>query len=214
MPDAIQWVKKDPNKENVFWPTAELKQRTWVSDEAIYDQANADPEAFWTKHAEDLHWFKKWDKTYEFAPQAYKWFIGGKTNLSYNSLDRHIEAGKGDNIALIWEPEPIKEEAVKLTYKQLHERVCKFANALKDLGVKKGDAVGIYLPMIPEAVIAMQACVRIGAPHSVVFSAFSSESLRDRMVDCGAKVIITADGYYRRGKPINLKKSAAAGVEE
>ncbi|MCK5584447.1 acetate--CoA ligase [Candidatus Bipolaricaulota bacterium] len=214
MPDAIQWVKKDPNKEDVFWPTAELKQRTWVSDEAIYDQANADPEAFWAKHAEDLHWFKKWDKTYEFAPQAYKWFIGGKTNLSYNSLDRHIEAGKGDNIALIWEPEPIKEEAVKLTYKQLHERVCKFANALKDLGVKKGDAVGIYLPMIPEAVIAMQACVRIGAPHSVVFSAFSSESLRDRMVDCGAKVIITADGYYRRGKPINLKKSADAGVED
>lgn len=213
MPDAIQWVKKDPNRGNVFWPTDELKQRTWVSDEAIYDQANADPEAFWAKHAEDLHWFKKWDKTYEFAPQAYKWFVGGKTNLSYNSLDRHIEAGKGDNIALIWEPEPIEEEAVKLTYKQLHERVCKFANALRDLGVKKGDAVGIYLPMIPEAVIAMQACVRIGAPHSVVFSAFSPDSLCTRMVDCEAKVLITADGYYRRGKTINLKKNADAGVE-
>jgi len=213
VPDAIQWVKKDPNRGNVFWPTDELKQRTWVSDEAIYDQANADPEAFWAKHAEDLHWFKKWDKTYEFAPQAYKWFVGGKTNLSYNSLDRHIEAGKGDNIALIWEPEPIEEEAVKLTYKQLHERVCKFANALRDLGVKKGDAVGIYLPMIPEAVIAMQACVRIGAPHSVVFSAFSPDSLCTRMVDCEAKVLITADGYYRRGKTINLKKNADAGVE-
>lgn len=213
MPDAIQWVKKDPNRGNVFWPTDELKQRTWVSDEAIYDQANADPEAFWAKHAEDLHWFKKWDKTYEFAPQAYKWFVGGKTNLSYNSLDRHIEAGKGDNIALIWEPEPIEEEAVKLTYKQLHERVCKFANALRDLGVKKGDAVGIYLPMIPEAVIAMQACARIGAPHSVVFSAFSPDSLCTRMVDCEAKVLITADGYYRRGKTINLKKNADAGVE-
>lgn len=213
MPDAIQWVKKDPNRGNVFWPTDELKQRTWVSDEAIYDQASADPEAFWAKHAEDLHWFKKWDKTYEFAPQAYKWFVGGKTNLSYNSLDRHIEAGKGDNIALIWEPEPIEEEAVKLTYKQLHERVCKFANALRDLGVKKGDAVGIYLPMIPEAVIAMQACARIGAPHSVVFSAFSPDSLCTRMVDCEAKVLITADGYYRRGKTINLKKNADAGVE-
>ncbi len=214
MPDAIQWVKEDPNKENVFWPTDELKQRTWVSDEAIYDQANADPEAFWAKHAEDLHWFKKWDKTYEFAPHAYKWFVGGKINLSYNSLDRHIEASKGDNIALIWEPEPIEEEAVKLTYKQLHKRVCKLANALKDLGVKKGDAVGIYLPMIPEAVIAMQACARIGAPHSVVFSAFSPDSLRARMVDCEAKVVITADGYYRRGKAINLKKNADAGVED
>ena len=214
MPDAIQWVKEDPNKENVFWPTDELKRQTWVSDEAIYDQANADPEAFWAKHAEDLHWFKKWDKIYEFAPHAFKWFVGGKTNLSYNSLDRHIKAGKGDNIALIWEPEPIEEEAVKLTYTQLHERVCKFANALKDLGVKKGDAVGIYLPMIPEAVIAMQACARIGAPHSVVFSAFSPDSLRARMVDCEAKVVITADGYYRRGKAINLKKNADAGVED
>jgi len=213
VPDAIQWVKTDPNKENVFWPNDELKKRTWVSDESVYDQANADPEAFWAKHAEDLHWFKKWDKTYEFAPQAYKWFVGGKTNLSYNSLDRHIEEGKGDNVALIWEPEPIEEEAVKLTYKQLHERVCKFANALKDLGVSKGDAVGIYLPMIPEAVVAMQACARIGAPHSVVFSAFSPESLRDRMVDCEAKVLITADGYYRRGKAINLKKNADVGVE-
>jgi len=209
----MQWVKKDPNKENVFWPNEELKKKAWVSDEAIYAKANSDPEAFWAEQAETLHWFKKWDKAYEFAPHAYKWFVGGKTNLSYNSLDRQIEAGKGDNIALIWEPEPIEEEAVKLTYKQLHERVSKFANALKDLGVKKGDAVGIYLPMIPEAVIAMQACARIGAPHSVVFSAFSPESLRDRMVDCDAKVVITADGYYRRGKAINLKKNADAGIE-
>jgi len=214
VPDAIQWVKKDPNKENVFWPSDEMKQKAWVADEAIYDKAKADPEAFWAGHAEDLHWFKKWDKTYEFAPQSYKWFVGAKTNLSYNSLDRHIEAGKGDNIALIWEPEPVEEEAVKLTYKQLHEQVSKFANALKDLGVKKGDAVGIYLPMIPEAVVAMQACARIGAPHSVVFSAFSPESLRDRMVDCNAKVVITADGYYRRGKPINLKKNADAGIAD
>ncbi len=213
MADALQWVKKDPNEENVFWPTEELKKRTWVSDEAIYEQAKSDPEAFWAGHAKDLHWFKPWDKTYEFAPQAYKWFVGGKTNLSYNSLDRHIEAGKGDNLALIWEPEPIDEQPVKLTYKQLHEQVSKLANALKALGVKKGDAVGIYLPMIPEAVVAMQACARIGAPHSVVFSAFSPDSLRDRMVDCEAKVVITADGYFRRGKAINLKANADAGIE-
>ncbi len=212
MSEAKQWVKKDPNKENVFWPTEDLKQRTWVSDESIYAEATADPEAFWNKQAEELHWFAKWNKTYEFAPQAYKWFVGGKTNLSYNSLDRHIEAGNGDRIALIWEPEPSDEPALKLTYRQLHERVAKFANALRKLGVQKGDRVGIYLPMIPEAVVAMQACARLGAPHSVVFSAFSPDSLRDRMVDAGAKVLITADGYYRRGKAIDLKKNADAGV--
>jgi len=211
--EATQWVKKDPNQENVFWPTKKLKERTWVSDESIYKEANADPEGFWSKYAEELHWSKKWNKTYEYAPYAYQWFIGGKINLSYNSLDRHLEAGNGDNIALIWEPEPTDEEAVKLTYKELHQRVCKLANALKDLGVERGDRVGIYLPMIPEAVVAMQACARLGAPHSVVFSAFSPDSLRDRLVDAGAKVLITADGYHRRGKAIDLKKNADLGVK-
>ncbi|MFC2077207.1 acetate--CoA ligase [Candidatus Bipolaricaulota bacterium] len=213
MPDALQWVKEDPNRENVFWPTEELKARTWVSDESIYEKANADPESFWATHAEELHWFRKWDTAYEYAPHEYKWFVGGKTNLSYNSLDRHLEAGRGDNVALIWEPEPLEHEAVKLTYRELHVEVCKFANVLKGLGVSKGDRVGIYMPMIPEAVVAMQACARIGAPHSVVFSAFSPDSLRDRMVDAGAKILLTADGYYRRGKAINLKKNADLGVE-
>ncbi len=213
MSEGIRWVEKDPTKENVYWPAESLKERAWVADEAIYEQAAADPIAFWTDRAEELHWFKRWDKAYDYAPHAYKWFVGAKTNLSYNSLDRHIEAGKGDDIALIWEPEPIEEEALKLTYSQLHERVSRFANVLKGLGVEKGDRVGIYLPMIPEAVVAMQACARIGAPHSVVFSAFSPESLRDRMVDAGAKVLVTADGYYRRGKAINLKKNADLGVE-
>ena len=213
MSDPITWVKRDPHKENVFWPTDAMKKRAWVSDESIYAEASSDPETFWAKHAEELRWCKRWDKVYEFKPQAYKWFLGGKLNLSDNCLDRHIEAGHGDRIALIWEPEPVGEEAVKLTYKELHRRVCQFANALKKLGVRKGDRVGIYLPMIPEAVIAMQACARIGAPHSVVFSAFSPDSLRDRLVDAKAKVLITADGYYRRGKPINLKKNADAGVE-
>ncbi len=213
MAELVNWVRKDPNEENVFWPSDELKQRAWVSDESIYEQAKADPEGFWAKHAEELHWFKKWDKAYEFSPHSYKWFVGGKINLSYNSLDRHVEEGRGDRIALIWEPEPVDEPALKLTYKELHERVCKFANALKNLGVGKGDPVGIYLPMIPEAVIAMQACARIGAPHSVVFSAFSPESLRDRMIDAGAKVVVTADGYYRRGKAIRLKQNADKGTE-
>ena len=213
MSEAKQWVKKDPAKENVFWPTEELKERAWVSDESVYTEASADPVKFWAGHAEELHWFKKWEKDYEFAPQAYKWFVGGRINLSYNSLDRHIEAGKGDRIALIWEPEPTDEEPLRITYSELHELVSKFANVLKGLGVKKGERVGIYLPMIPEAVIAMQACARIGAPHSVVFSAFSPDSLRDRLVDAGAKVLITADGYYRRGKAIDLKKNADAGIE-
>jgi len=211
--EATQWVAKDPSQENVFWPSDDLRKHAWVSDESVYEQAKSDPVAFWSERAEDLSWFRKWDTAYEYAPHAYKWFVGGKLNLSYNSLDRHVEAGDGDKIALIWEPEPTHEPAVKLTYKELLEQVSKFANALKGLGVKKGDAVGIYMPMIPEAVVAMQACARIGAPHSVVFSAFSPDSLRDRMVDCEAKVVITADGYYRRGKAIDLKKNADAGIE-
>jgi len=211
--EPIKWVKKDPSRENVYWPNDAMKKRAWISDPAIYEKALADPVAFWAKHAEELHWFKKWDKPYEFAPYAFKWFVGGKTNLSYNSLDRHVKAGHGDRVALIWEPEPTAEKALKITYRELLARASKFANALKSLGVKKGDRVGIYLPMIPEAVVAMQACARIGAPHSVVFSAFSPESLRDRMVDAGAKLLITADGYWRRGKPIELKKSADLGVE-
>jgi len=211
--EAKQWVKKDPTRENVFWPTDELKKRAWVSDEAIYKKAAADPVAFWSQQAEELHWFKKWDKAYDPAPYAYKWFVGGKINLSYNSLDRHIQAGNGDRVAIIWEPEPMNEKPLHITYKELHERVCRLSNGLKSLGVKKGDRVGIYLPMIPEAMVAMQACARIGAPHSVVFSAFSPESLRDRLDDAGAKVLITADGYYRRGKPIDLKKAAEQGAE-
>jgi acetyl-CoA synthetase len=213
VPDATQWVRQDPKEENVFWPTEAMKARTWVSDASIYDEANADPEGFWAERAEELHWFRKWDTVYEYAPYAYKWFVGGTLNLSYNSLDRHIAEGRGDHVALIWEPEPLEQESVRLTYRELHEQVCRFANVLKALGVEKGDRVGIYMPMIPEAIVAMQACARIGAPHSVVFSAFSPDSLRDRMVDAGAKVLVTADGYFRRGKPINLKKNADIGAE-
>ncbi len=212
MSEPIKWVKKDPSRENMYWPSDAMKKHAWVSDESVYEKAKADPEGFWAKHAEELHWFKRWTKAYDFHPHAYKWFVGGKTNLSYNSLDRQLEKGRGDRVALIWEPEPVEEKAQKVTYKELHRQVCKFANALKGLGVKKGDRVGIYLPMIPEAVVAMQACARIGAPHSLVFSAFSPDSLRDRMIDAGAKVLITADGYWRRGKAINLKANADAAV--
>ena len=209
----VKWVEPDPKRENWFWPTDLMKERAWVSDPAIYEESWADPIAFWEKRAEEISWFKKWEKAYEEEPYRYHWFIGGKLNLSYNSLDRHVEAGKGDKVALIWEPEPPDEPNRIFTYRELLEEVSRLANALKELGIKKGDRVGIYLPMIPEAVIAMQAVVRIGAVHSVVFSAFSPESLRDRMIDCEAKVLITADGYYRRGKLINLKRNADLGIE-
>jgi acetyl-CoA synthetase len=204
----VKWVQPDPKRENWYWPTDALKKRAWVSDPKIYEKAAADPVKFWAERAEEIVWFEKWKETYIDEPYAYKWFVGGKLNISYNSLDRHVEAGKGEKVALIWEPEPPNEPNHILTYKDLLAEVSRLANALKRLGIKKGDRVGIYLPMIPEAVIAMQACVRIGAVHTVVFSAFSAESLRDRLLDCGARLLITADGYWRRGKLVDLKPQA------
>lgn len=205
---GMQWVTPDPNKPNWYWPSDALREHAWVSDPKIYEQAAADPIAFWAKRAEEITWSKRWTKVYEEEPYAYRWFVGGKLNLSYNSLDRHVEAGNGGKTALIWEPEPAAEPNRTFTYKELLDEVARFANALKALGVRKGDRIGIYLPMVPEAIIAMQAVVRIGAVHTVVFSAFSPESLRDRLLDSGAKVLITADGYYRRGKEIPLKGQA------
>ena len=204
----MKWVQPDPKRENWYWPTDALKKRAWVSDPKIYEKAAADPVKFWAERAEEIVWFEKWRETYIDEPYAYKWFVGGKLNISYNSLDRHVEAGKGEKVALIWEPEPPNEPNRILTYKDLLAEVSRLANALKRLGIKKGDRVGIYLPMIPEAVIAMQACVRIGAVHTVVFSAFSAESLRDRLLDSGARLLITADGYWRRGKLVDLKPQA------
>jgi len=210
----VKWVVEDPKKKNVFWPSDELKEKAWVSDESVYEEASKDPVSWWAKLAkEGITWFKDWTETYKWEPPFYQWFIGGKLNISYNALDRHIETWRRNKAALIWEPEPVDEQPRILTYYDLYREVNKFANVLKSLGVKKGDRVGIYLPMIPEVQIAMLACARIGAVHSVVFSAFSGKSLRDRMIDAEAKVLITADGYYRRGKVINLKENADTGVE-
>ncbi|MCX8158599.1 MAG: acetate--CoA ligase [Candidatus Diapherotrites archaeon] len=207
------WVVKDKEKD-IYWPSKEMKKKANISDEKIYEEALKDPIAFWAKMAEEgLYWFKKWDKTYEENPPFFKWFIGGKINASYNCLDRHIKAGKGQKTALIWVPEPTEEKERFLTYEELYKEVNKFANVLKSLGVKKGDRVGIYLPMIPEVQIAMLACARIGAIHSVVFSAFSGESLKARLIDANAKVLITANSYYRRGKALPLKQNADIGVE-
>jgi len=212
--EAKQWVERDPQGEDVFWPNEAMKERAWVSDASIYEEAMEDPEEFWAEQArEGIDWFEEWEETYQQEPYNYEWFVGGKLNLAYNALDRHVEGGKADETALIWEPEPTDEETVKYTYGELLEEVSKFSNVLESLGVEKGDRVGIYMPMIPESLVAMLACARVGAAHSVVFSAFSPDSLKDRLLDADAKVLITADGYYRRGKPLNLKKNADKGAD-
>lgn len=214
MTKAVKWVVEDKKQKGIYWPSEEMKKRAWISDKSIYKEAEKDPEVFWAKKAEEgLDWYRKWDKVYEARPPFFRWFIGGKLNACYNCIDRHVKAGKGEKPAIIWVPEPVEEKEKILTYNDLYEQVQKFANVLKDFGVKKGDKVGIYLPMIPEVQIAMLACARIGAIHSVVFSAFSGESLRTRMIDADAKVLVTANSYYRRGKPIELKKNADIGVE-
>ena len=214
MTEPKKWVKEDPEREDVFWPTEEMKERAWVSDESIYEEALEDPQGFWAKHAEEgIDWYEKWDEVYTEEPYNYEWFAGGKLNLCYNAVDRHVENGKGDEDAIIWEPEPTDEETVRMTYSELLEEVSKFANVLESFGVEKGDRVGIYMPMVPEALIAMLATARVGAAHSVVFSAFSPDSLKDRLEDANAKVLVTADGYYRRGKPLNLKKNANKGLQ-
>lgn len=203
----MKYVQK---KGKFYVPTKEMKRIAWVASKKIYKEAVKNPFKFWTKFANELVWFKKWRKVYEEKLPHFKWFIGGKLNACYNCVDRWVEE-KGNKVAIFWEPEPIGERERVLTYRDLYREVNLFANALKKLGVKRGDRVVIYMPMIPEVVIAMLACARIGAIHSVVFSAFSSEALRTRILDSEAKVLITADGYYRRGKLIDLKKQADEG---
>jgi acetyl-CoA synthetase len=213
MQKGKNWVIKGDGE--FFSPSPELKKIAWVSDESIYEKAGKDPLSFWAERArEGLEWFKEWNKIYEWNPPYFKWFIGGKLNICYNAVDRHVKTWKKNKAAIIWEPEPPEERNRVLTYNDLYREVNKFANVLKTLGVKKGDRVGIYMPMIPEVQIAMLACARIGAVHSVVFSAFSPESLKSRLIDAEAKVLITADGYYRRGKSINLKANADEGIKE
>ena len=173
------------------------------------------PERFWAKMAkEHVSWFAPWKKVLVWKPPYAKWFVGGKTNVSYNCLDRHLEgenAWRRNKAAIIWEGEPGDHRI--LTYGELHREVCKFANVLKGLGVKKGDRIAIYMPMIPELAIAMLACTRIGAPHSIVFGGFSAESLRDRINDVGAKLVVTADGGFRKGKPFQLKPAVDEALE-
>ncbi len=198
-------------EDRTFPPSDEFKRDALVTDTDLYDDAARDDEAFWaTQAAELVHWDREWDTILDWQLPYAKWFVGGQLNASYNCLDRHVEAGNGDKVALHWEGEP--GDTRKITYTELCTEVQRFANALKALGVTKGDVVNIYLPMIPEAAVAMLACARIGAPHSVVFGGFSSQSLADRIIDAKAKVLITADGGYRRGEVFPLKPAADEAV--
>ena len=194
------------DEDRRFAPPQAFSAGANFGDPSIYERAAADREAYWADWATRLEWFAPWHTVLEWTPPYAKWFLGGKLNVSYNCLDRHVQAGHADRAALIWEGEP--GDTRTYTYRELLEEVCRFSNALKGLGVEKGDRVTIYLPMIPEAVVAMLACTRIGAIHSVVFGGFSPESLSDRNNDAKAKVLVTADGGWRRGGVVPLKENA------
>lgn len=195
-------------EQRLFQPPADLAAQAEIKSaeeyEQLYAKAEADPQAFWAELAEkELDWFEKWDTVLDWQPPFAKWFVGGKLNITYNCLDRHLKTWRRNKAALIWEGEP--GDSRTLTYAQLHREVCQTANVLKQLGVGKGDRVGIYMPMVPEAAIAMLACARIGAPHTVVFGGFSAEALKDRLNDAEAKLVITADGGFRKDKAVPLK---------
>lgn len=198
-------------EERQYPPSEEFVRQANISDPNVYREADEDPEAFWAKHAEDLHWFRKWDTTLEWDLPWAKWFVGGKINASYNCLDRHLET-KGHKQAIVWESE--FGDVRSYTYTDLHREVCKFANVLKGMGLETGDRVAIYMGMVPELPIAMLACARIGCPHSVVFGGFAPDSLSGRINDAEAKVLITQDASFRRGKPVPLKENADRALED
>ncbi|MDB4711402.1 acetate--CoA ligase [Verrucomicrobiales bacterium] len=205
-------IESHLTEDRVIKPTKEFSKRARISNLAqykrIYKESIQSPSKFWSKEAKELHWQKKWSKVLQWSPPFAKWFVGGKINASENCLDRHLTGPRKNKAAIIWEGEP--GETRTITYAQLHREVCKFANVLKDQGIKKRDRVIIYMPMVPEAAVAMLACARIGAVHSVVFGGFSATSILDRVEDSGASAIITADGGWRRGKVVPLK----ANVDE
>ena len=209
MADEKKSITSMLDEKRKFAPSPEFVKKAHIKSldeyKALYDKSERDFDGFWAEQAEQyLHWYKKWDKVHEWNPPFAKFFLGGKINIAYNCLDRHLENGKADKAAIIWEGEP-EGDSKTFTYRQLHAEVSKFANVLKKHGIKKGDRVCLYLPMIPELAITMLACVRIGAIHSIVFGGFSAESLKDRIIDAEAKMLVTSDGSYRSGKTIPLK---------
>ena len=188
-----------------FPPSKAFAKRALVGKPGIYAEAARNPVRFWERRARELAWFKPWKKALEWKPPYAKWFIGGKLNVSYNCLDRHVTTARRTKAALIWEGEP--GDTRTLTYWDLYREVQRFAAALKRHGVRKGDRITIYMPMVPEVAIAMLACTRMGAAHSVIFGGFSPESVRDRIHDADSKLVITADGGWRRGTTVPLKKN-------
>jgi len=200
------------HEDRRFPPPGAFTGQANCNDPEIYDRAAGDPEAYWSDWASELDWFEPWHTVLDWKPPHAKWFVGGKINVAHNCLDRHVEAGRGDRTALIWEGEP--GDTRTFSYAELHREVSQFSNALRGLGVEKGDRVTIYLPMIPEAAVAMLACTRIGAIHSVVFGGFSPDSLADRNNDAESKVLITADGGWRRGSVVPLKANADVALEQ
>ncbi|PCI37310.1 MAG: acetate--CoA ligase [Elusimicrobia bacterium] len=213
---ATDTIETNLKENRVFKPSREFARQAHVKSaaqrEALSKNAARRPEKYWEKQAAELKWQKKWKKTLEWKPPLAKWFVGGQLNVSENCLDRHLTGPRRNKAAIIWEGEP--GDTRTLTYHQLHRETCRFANALKNLGVRKGDRVILYMPLVPEAAIAMLACTRIGAVHSVVFGGFSSQSLRDRIQDTKAKIVITSDGGYRKGKAFGLKQQVDDAVEE
>jgi acetyl-CoA synthetase len=207
-------------EDRVFDPPKKNFEDAWVRSmdqyREMYQRSIEDPEGFWAEAAQDFVWFKKWTqvRSYDFKsdPIKVRFYEGAKTNITVNCLDRHVQAGKGNRVGLIWEPNDPKEPGRQFTYQQLKEQVCKFANVLKGLGIKKGDRVTIYLPMIPELAIAMMGCARIGAMHSIVFGGFSAESLADRIVDAESHTLITCDGVFRGAKPVPQKTNADLAI--
>ncbi len=205
------------NEERLFPPSAEFSAKSVIGSkeeyQKLYDRAKDDPHGFWGDIARaEMHWFEPFGEVLKNDGPNVEWFVGGKTNISYNCLDAHVAAGHGDRVAIIWEGEP--GDQLQLTYSQLLEQVCKFANGLKGLGVGAGDVVSIYMPMTPELAIAMLACTRIGAVHSVIFAGFSAEAIADRNNDASAKVQLTSDGLFRRGKILPLKETVDQALEK
>src|SRR5450631_1341446 len=200
------------HETRTFPPPPALAARANAQPE-IYDEAKANPLAFWASQAESLTWATPWTDVLDWSnPPFAKWFVGGRLNVAVNCVDRHVDAGLGDRVAFHWEGEP--GDTRTITYADLLADVCRAANALTELGVRSGDKVAIYLPMIPEAVVAMLACARLGAPHTVVFGGFSADALRGRILDCDAHFVITADGGYRRGEASGLKGAVDEAVAE
>ncbi len=205
------------HESRLFPPSADFAAKARVGSmaayESLYAEAKADPVAFWERLArEELHWFEPFHTTLRWNEPFAEWFVGGKTNVSYNCLDAHLTTARRNKAALVWEGEPGDQRT--LTYQQLHREVCKFANVLKGLGIQKGDVVSIYMPMVPELAIAMLACARIGAIHSVIFGGFSAEAVADRNNDAGSKLVITADGGWRRGKVLPLKETVDVALSK